>query len=140
MQSMNWLFYSWKTVQKYSETYIKVYNFGVPGVWHKEDAMDLATQAIVEAISPDHISGRIFFEESQKRVEKLIESGKVLSGLLRVAGKGVQGKSASHKPDVATTNILGIAGAAILVLLVAVPIPMLFVCREGIEADIQSSY
>ncbi len=59
---------------------------------------------------------------------------------MRVAEKTIQGKSARGKSTIATINILGIIGIAILMLLAALPVPVLSISGRGAVADVESSY
>ncbi len=45
-----------------------------------------------------------------------------------------------HTVETATINILGIAGGAILLLLVLNPIPMIIHYGKGVVIDVESSY
>ncbi len=102
--------------------------------------MDFAVQANVEVSRRKQFGGLPNLDEAKRRVPVLIESGKVLSGLVRVAEKAFQGKAVRGKADVATINILGIVGMAIFMLLIALPIPAISIYRRGAVADVESSY
>ena len=112
----------------------------IHGVLRKADALNLAVQCLTEGAILNHFSGKINIFEPLKRVVKEIESGKAVAGLVQLAGNGVPGKLVLRGSDVATINVLGIVGAALLVLLLAIPIPMLFAYRQGVDAKVESSY
>ncbi len=104
------------------------------------DIMDLAVQANVEVSRREQFGGFPNLDEAKQRVPVLKKGGKVLSGLVRFAEKTVQGKAVKGKADVAAINILGIVGMAILMLLIALPIPAISIYRRGAVADLESSY
>ncbi len=110
---------------KSSWYYSKKFNFSVEGDLSDTDAMDIAIQSDVETHRVDFMALEEYDLNIQRRVANLIESGRVLSGLVRVVGKGIPGRSMVRKDETATINIFGIVGVAILTGLVLIPIPMI---------------
>ncbi len=52
----------------------------------------------------------------------------------------MRGKYAVRIVEFATINIAGIAGVAILIVLVLMPIPMILLYGKGLVSDVESSY
>ncbi len=104
------------------------------------DALDMAVQGSVEMVRTDPITPDTFLLDAQKKTANMIERGRVLSGLVRVTGKGIPGKAVVRKVETATINILGMVGVAILIVLVLMPIPMILHYGKGLVSDVESSY
>ncbi len=132
--------YYMRSASENSPKFSKVFNFSVEGELSDTDALDIAIQGNVEGLRSDFVAEGAFEVDVQKKVANLIERGGVISGLLRVAGKGIQGKSAVRRVETATINIFGVVGLAILVGLVLMPIPMMLQYRKGIVTNVESSY
>ncbi len=132
--------YIWKGSTVACEAYEKRFNFSLRGMLQKEDILDLAVQTNIEVIRRKQFGGGIELSEAQRRVSMLIESGRVLSGLVRVAEKTTQGKLARDKSSIATVNILGIIGMVILTLRAALTVLVPSIYRRGAVADVESSY
>ncbi len=124
----------------YSTYYTKTYNFSVEGELSNTDALEIAIQGHAAIMTRDQISGDSFDSETQKLVANFIERGRVLSGFVRVAGKGVPGKSVVRRVETATINVLGVVGAAIVLVLVLMPIPIILKYGKGIVSNVESSY
>ncbi len=77
-----------RVISEYSTLYTKTYNFSVLGELSNTDALEIAVQGHVAMMTADQITQDTFASETQKLVVNFIESGRVLSGLVRVAGKG----------------------------------------------------
>ncbi len=130
-----------KYVQLKNLSYVsKIFNFSVEGALSDTDALDIAIQSNVEMARKDFFVEKILDIDVQKRVANLIEGGRVVSGLVRVAEKGIQGKVVLRRVETATINILGIVGVAILVGLGLMPIPMILLYRKGFVTDVESTY
>ncbi len=125
---------------KHKSFFHKKFDFSVEGELSDTDALDIAIQGTVEITREEFLGETKFSLDLQKKVANLIERGAVLSGLVRVAGKRIRGKSVVRPVEIATITILGIAGAAILFGLVLVPIPMIILYRKGIVTDVETSY
>ncbi len=124
----------------FPDMYTKMYNYSVQGTLRKMDVLELAVQANLELMRRDPFSGILTFEGCRRNIAKRIENRKIISGLVRVAGKVKQGKAALYKSDKATINILGLLGVAILMVLIAMPITVLLFFKQRVIASVESSY
>ncbi len=129
-----------RQISKNSSYIFKKFNFSVEGELSDTDALDLATQANAEIWRRDLIVDALLDIDVQKRLANLIEGGRVVSGLVRVAGKGIPGKAVALTGETATITILGIVGVAILIGLGLMPIPMILLYRKGFVTDVESTY